>query len=220
MKTGNNKVSYVALDTNVFISIASVNSEIGPDCKRGGFYSKIRDMKRLAEAGHLKFVITPGVFVEILKQKRNMNPKIRDKEMKFLEEYCQVYTPKDMTEFYNEVYKLAKHYIDSGVMKNEEKRFADAMIMAEASFLGLNLISNNVKDFSYYTEDSVADRSKARRSKDIQRINEKNGYIFHNTDGLKIVPRPYTSDEFLELFRSGLFLGRPNFSKGFERGDI
>jgi hypothetical protein len=86
MKDKRNIVSYAALDTNVFISMASVGTEIGPDCKKQGFYGKIRDMKRLAQAGHLKFVITPSVLSEIARQKREMNPKIREKEIQFLKE--------------------------------------------------------------------------------------------------------------------------------------
>lgn len=220
MKDKRNIVSYAALDTNVFISMASVGTEIGPDCKKQGFYGKIRDMKRLAQAGHLKFVITPSVLSEIARQKREMNPKIREKEIQFLKDYCYVYIPENEDDFVAETYKLAKIYIDSAVMKSEDKRFMDALIMAESSILGINLISNNVRDFSYYMEDSYVDRVKAKRAKDIQRINEKNGYMYHTTDGQKIVPRPYTSEEFLNLFRTGLFLGKPDIEKMVTRGSL
>lgn len=194
----NFKPSVVALDTNAFITMATLDADF--NSKHGekfGFYQSCRDMKRMARNGHIKFIITPTAFAEIAKG-------LREKETDFLQNFCYVYKPENEADFALKVYNLATQYMKTSTMRSENGRpTKDALIMAESTILGLSLISNNVKDFNNY--DKYRKEKKGKRKDDIMHINDRMGYAC-GINGQKVVPAPYTSFEYLKYFRDGIFV--------------
>lgn len=190
--------SIVAIDTNVFISLAAVDAYYEPkDRSKAGFLQTVRDMKRLAITGNLKFIITPTVLYEI-------NKKLSDEEKKFLDEYCYIFIPKHPEDYSLAVTNLSKQYIQRGVMRADKNHVPerDAEIMAEATVLGVNLITNNFTDFKNY--DKEEHKKSGARSTDIETVNERLDYAI-DVNNMKIIPRPYTSYEYLINFRSQVF---------------
>lgn len=197
------KPSVIALDTNTFITIANLDPEV--NFKHGqkvGFNQSCRDIRRMAENGNIKFIITPTAFAEIL-------VGLKPKEKEFLDRFCFIYKPKDEEKFARKVYELARQYTSTSTMRTElENRqpTKDALIMAEATILGLSLITNNVKDFTNY--DRHRHEKSGKRTLDIAHINDRMGYSFKVNDK-KLVPMPCTSFEYLQNFREKNFIAKP-----------
>ena len=197
------KQSIVAIDTNAFITMSRLDENFSS--KHGakfGFKQSCRDIKRMAANEHVKFIITPTVYFEI-KQGWAKEGFTTQKEKDFLEKYCFVYEPKNADAYARKVSALAYQYIQKNAMNNDGgKPMRDALIMAEATILGLSLITNNVRDFTNYNPSRK--QASGKRMSDIQHINEARNYSYY-IEGIKFVPAPYTSFQFLELFRNNYF---------------
>lgn len=194
----------VAVDTNVFFALVSTNENYTP--KKGdknGFYNTIRSLKRKCINGSLKIAILPQVFDEI---KENLD----NREREFLKEHCVFVEPKDSSKYTQKVVKVALNYIRNGVMEDENENglpTSDAIIMAQASVVGLNLVTSNHKHFLYYSNFMHKKRREVvrTRAEDIEEINSRHGLYFEMKNGETFVPRPYSPAEYFELYRGGPF---------------
>lgn len=205
------KISYVAIDTNVFIELSHISVDYVPKKKDAGFRNILRSIKRLNRSGHVKFVITPTVLAEIMRVGKDIKPSVRQRELDFLKEHCLVYTPENEADFATKTYNLASDYLEAGVMQvRKRNNFGDALIMAEASLLGLNLLTMNSSDFSYYDDEYGNKRKKHHRANDIMQLNKNKKLSYTTMAGMRVTPRPYLPEEFIELFKSGMFEGKKN----------
>lgn len=207
----NFKSSIVAIDSNVFIEMAKLDADFEPKHRKNcGFKQTVRDMKRMAVNGHIKFVIVPSVFSEI-------KDFLTEKENEFLDKYCYIYCPSDPVNFALAVNSLANKYIKTDTMRSVDNHpMKDALIMAESTVLGLSLVTNNVKDFTNY--DRYRKEKSGKRMMDISRINDRMGYSLF-IDNQKIVPAPYTSFEYLQNFRDGQFVADDRFYAAIKKID-
>ncbi len=205
------KPSVVAIDSNVFIEMAKLDADFQPKHRRDcGFKQTVRDMKRMAVNGHIKFIILPTVFSEIIKG-------LTEKEHQFLNDYCYIYNPKNPDEFALNVANIANIYISTSTMRSEDNHpMKDALIMAEATVAGLSLITNNVKDFTNY--DKYRKEKSGKRMRDIRSLNDGLGYAYF-IDGQKIIPAAYTSFEYLQIFRNGQFVVDDKYYKEIKKID-
>lgn len=205
------KTSVVALDTNTFISMAKLDPNVNfQHGVKMGFNQSCRDIRRMAANGHVKFIITPTVLAEIMRG-------LTEKEKQFLDEYCFIYLPKDEELFARQTYALARQYTSTSTMRAELENgqpTKDALIMAEATILGLSLVTNNVKDFTNY--DHHRHEKSGKRTMDITHINDRMGYAYYLGEQ-KIIPTPYTSFEFLQNFRDNVFAVKPEIFDAIDK---
>ena len=203
-------VTIAAVDSNVFFMLASSNETYLPKKKdKNGFYNTIRSLKRKCMNGSLKIAILPQVWKEI---EANMD----NREREFLKNYCFFIEPKNIEEYATKVAKLAHDYIKSGVMEDEDKNLsitADAIIMAQSSIAGLNLITSNQKHFLYYDHGIKKNKKEVIRNRadDIEKINSRHGLYFEMNNGVSFVPRPCSPAEYFELFKGGPFYEQENY---------
>ena len=76
----------------------------------------------------------------------------------------------------------------------------DCYIMAEASVLGIDLLTFNYRDYMMY------DNKPSIRVAAIAKINRELGLLFDNVNGEKDVPRPLKIDQFVDNFRHTKFI--------------
>ncbi len=202
------KPSVVAIDSNVFIEMAKLDADFKPKHRKNcGFKQTVRDMKRMAVNGHIKFIILPSVFSEII-------TGLTEKEEQFLNDYCYIYNPKNPEDFALKVANIANIYTSTSTMRSKDKHpMKDALIMAEATVAGLSLITNNVKDFTNY--DKYRKEKSGERMRDIRSLNDGLGFACF-IDERKIIPAPYTSFEFLQIFRDKQFVVDNEFYKAIK----
>ena len=83
----------------------------------------------------------------------------------------------------------------------------DAIIMAQSTVAGFNLVTCNHKHFLFYlTRVKHKDRENFRkRADDIEEINSAYGYYYVMNNGEIFVPRPCSPAEYFELYRGGNF---------------
>lgn len=182
------------------------------------FYTTIISM---AKSDKIRLLVTPTPFYE----SRHM-----DGIMQFIEDFCYLPNVKEETASENakKIRELAQAYCHPYYNKNGEKCKApmnpkydahaeytlgeakpfkgflvppnDAYVLAEASFYGACLITENAKDFlfnKYNQEKQTYNNYDNDRVKGIVEINQKLGYFqpnttkFFNSKG-NIVPRPYS----------------------------
>ncbi len=203
--------SIVAIDSNVFISLVRISSNYHAKPKQQGFNENLRIMKRKCESGTLKLVILPSVFAEIY-------PRLNNKETDFLREHCLVLEPDNEKAYSKECYELAKSYVREGIMKGEKGNPSmDAIIMAEATVAGLNLVTNNSRDFLAYEKNDKNRRKdckdKSQRATDIAKFNKKEGFVFKTKKGETYSPKPYSSSQYVMFFKTtGAFDMREKYS--------
>lgn len=163
----------VAIDTNVFIDMSH---HMRDNKKVTGFYGKIREIRLKAEQGQIRFVITPSVLSELAVH--GLSPI----EVEFIKKYCVILEPKDKQAFAKEAVSLSREYIRSGAMKPSNTPWGDALIMAESTIAGLNILTNNYKDFVVYKDEhGGSKRYKHDKYDDIvPRTNYKDDYIPEN----------------------------------------
>lgn len=140
----------VAIDSNVFIDLAGEWVGHRADVREvtDNFYDRLAFLRKMVERGKLKLVITPTTFRELTSHGLPHN------EQKFMEKYCILMQPKDKVAFARQVNRLMSMYVKSGIMPVGKKHpYGDAMIMAEATIAGLNLLTNNYRDFILFEED-------------------------------------------------------------------
>lgn len=194
----------VAVDTNVFFAIVSTNENFKPKkSDKNGFYNTIRSLKRKCINGSLKIAILPQVFEEI---KDNLDSRERE----FLENYCVFVEPKNKADFAKKSVVLALDYIRKEAMEDENENgflTSDAIIMAQASVSGLNLVTSNHKHFLYYSKFINKKKKEVVRTRadDIEEINSRHGLYFEMKNGDTFVPRPYSPAEYFELYKNGPF---------------
>lgn len=179
----------IAIDTNIFIDLSHMNESDVYAHRRGHqakFVETMYKLKLLAESGKYKFVIMPGVFREL-----NVHG-MSEKEKEFMSKYCVYYEPVDKAEFARESVYLARKYISSGAMKESDAPVGDALIMAQASLAGINILTNNYKDFvifnrSEFNTDAYGDIVPDTRiydyeednvPTDVTKFNEENLFAF------------------------------------------
>lgn len=201
----------VAIDSNVFITLAKISTDFVKKKNRGAeFTEKIRIMKRKCVGKTLKFVILPSVLKEIY-------PTLSKKEAAFLNEYCLILDPKDKKRFAKMSYELAETYCDAGVMKSKDgKPTMDAIIMAEATISGLNLVTNNSRDFLSYEKAEMKQRTdkkdKSPRATDIAKLNKKLGYVYETKKLEKFTPKPFSSSQYVNWYKdTGAFGMREDY---------
>lgn len=140
----------VAIDSNVFIDLSSEMAGHRQDINTvtNNFYDRLAVIRKLAEKGKLRFIITPTVLQEITSHGFKPN------ELRFMQKYCYVLQPKDKVEFAKKVSKLMHTYVSTGIMPVGRRHpYGDAMIMAEATIAGVNLLTNNYRDFIVFEEE-------------------------------------------------------------------
>lgn len=213
MKTFENKnlTTIVAVDTNLFFELVSKNENYVPSKKdKNGFYNTVRSMKRKCMNGSLKIVILPQVWEEI---KDNLD----NREKEFLQKYCLMLEPKDPVAYAEKVAKLATTYVKTGAMNDENENgsaTSDAIIMAQSSVAGLNLVTCNYKHFLYYflSTKKKMQQVDRERADDIEEINSKFGLHFVMNNGEQFVPRPHSPAEYFELYRGGNFYEQESYA--------
>lgn len=211
MKTFDKKnlTTIVAVDTNLFFELVSKDENYVPQKKsKNGFYNTIRSMKRKCINGSLKIVILPQVWEEI---KENLD----NREKEFLQKYCLIVEPKNPEEYAKKVAKLATTYVKTGAMNDENENgsaTSDAIIMAQSSVAGLNLVTCNYKHFLFYgAKNPKKQKIDRERADDIEEINSKFGLHFVMNNGEQFVPRPHSPAEYFELYRGGNFYEQESY---------
>ena len=200
----------IAVDSNVFFAIVSTNENYIPKkSDKNGFYNTIRSLKRKCINGSLKIAILPQVFEEI---KDNLDHR----EKEFLEKHCVFVEPKNKADFAKKSVILALDYIRKGAMEDENENglpSSDAIIMAQSSVAGLNLVTSNHKHFLYYSKFINKHKKEVVRTRadDIEEINSRHGFYFEMKNGETFVPRPYSPAEYFELYRNGPFYEQKNY---------
>ena len=197
----------VAVDTNLFLLLARKNinqpEKKGKGKGKNGFFHTIKSLKLKCVNGSLKIVILPQVWEEI-------KERLTQKEKDFLENYCVFLEPKNAEEFATQATKLAFTYLKKGVMEQEGESgqiTSDAIIMAQSSIAGINLLTCNYKHFLYY-ENHLNEKKKKTyrlRADDIEAINSQFGLYFAMHNESVFVPRPCSPAEYFELYRGGNF---------------
>lgn len=140
-------VQLIALDSNVFIDMSHEMAGKRRDVAEvtENFYDRLAAIRKLAENGKVKFVIPPTVLQEITVSGLNKS------ECDFIQKYCLIMQPKGKKETAEKISKLTMEYVRSGIMPRGKKHpYGDAMIMAQATVGGLNLLTNNYRDFEVY----------------------------------------------------------------------
>lgn len=198
---------YIALDTDALSMVVNferylISLENGEEVDADKKISRgVKTLHELIKSGILKPVVTRTPLQECPKSQNYI---------RFLCEYC--FTPdlskEDREGYRNRVFKLAQQYCqkDSGGLAPMKSHFShaqktivpdkDALVMAEASLLGVNLITNNAKHFVYYEDQliKVSQKSKQglckqelaempnfwRRAKKVSSINALSGHIYRN----------------------------------------
>ena len=145
-----NETQLVAIDTNVFLDMAHrmVGSMDNNGILTDNFYDRLEIIRELANQKKVKFVVTPVVLNELL------HHGLSKSEVHFMNRYCLILKPKNKEQFASLTNDLAREYIKSGIMKmgKGQHRFNDSFAMAEAAVAGLNLLTNNIRDFIIYDE--------------------------------------------------------------------
>lgn len=145
-----NKTQLVAIDTNVFLDMAhSMAGKMqNTDILTTNFYDRLAKIRNRADQDLIKFVISPTVLDELL------NHGLSKSEHLFMKKYCLVLQPKNKEKYARLVNELAREYIKSGVltMGKGKNRFNDSFVLAESTIAGLNLLTNNIRDFIIYNE--------------------------------------------------------------------
>lgn len=143
-------VQLIALDTNVLLDMAhdlnGVRKDVG--IKRDNFFDRMAEIRKLAEKGKIKFVIPSTVLQELFVS------GISFSEQKFIKNYCLVLQPKNKDAMAEKVSKLTMSYVKEGIIpRGKPHPYGDAMIMAQATVAGLNILTNNYKDFEVYDDE-------------------------------------------------------------------
>ena len=108
-------------------------------------------------------------------------------------------------------------YCDLEVMKSENgKPTMDAVIMAEATISGLNLVTNNSRDFLSYEKGENKRKYDRRdvspRASDIAKLNKKLGYIYETKKLERFTPKPLSPSQYVMWFKdSGAFGMRESY---------
>ena len=147
------------------------------------YYSRLINTYRLLDfvkGGKVKVYVVPTVYRQI-----NTN---EESTMEFVSNYCTVVKVKDSeySDFKRAKLELADKYCSERKMKFEYSAYldrivpsSDAIIMAEASILGLQLVTANEKDFIHYDVKS----KDYKRTNAIENINIESGYVFISNAG-------------------------------------
>lgn len=150
------------------------------------------------ENNKIELVITPIVLNEL-------NPIENICLVPFLRKYCKVViiNNKINEEYCQLVDDLANAYANNKAMgtffcakDNARIPENDAYIMAEATLLGLNLITSNSWDFK-----DTSERQDCNRLKGIFDVNEFYNYTFEDQNGNSMTPRPMTEYDLRLLHR-------------------
>lgn len=162
------------------------------------YYKNLLDVHNLLQSvksGDVQLCITKTVFNE-LNLERHLTTK------SFVEKYIHIVTiPDELARtFAIRRTKLAREYVEKNAMDDEysakeEERVPsnDAYIMAEATIVGLTLITHNEKDF-LFRNISTKDWD---RVKLIAKINAERNYLFpSNMSGTALAPQPINLSSF------------------------
>lgn len=187
-------------------------------CKNYNFYCKILDMARCDK---IRFLVTPTPFYEskhvygVIQFVTDFCylPKVKPETAKedalkirdLAQAYCSPYINEDGVKCkapINSKYNAYAKYllVDNEVNKNFWVPSNDAYVLAEASYYGACLITENAKDFLFRPEKGKEKKAyrdyENERVKGVVSINEKYGYYQPNTTnifkGKNIVPHPYS----------------------------
>ena len=202
-------VPVVCLDTNILIQMKGLttgNKEEMKSMENAGVTESVGRLYKLIKHGKISAIITPTVLKEVLHGVSyygfDLVDFIRDHNILIFEvdrehreswrvqtnnlakAYCTNLKADDISKLHR-IYKDHSASYSKSVFgvkilsKNKIVPINDARIMAEATYLGLPLITNNTKDFHHDNRANV-----------ISYINRRKGF--------KYTSRPYTSEEFLE----------------------
>ena len=149
-------------------------------------------LKRI-QKGDIQVVITPIVLNEL-------NPAKNIVLVPFIKEYCKIVsvaTTEEARKHAEKINELAYAYTNNNAMDTyfcakENSRIPenDAYIMAEASLLGLNLVTSNGWDF--LDRNNAQDKSRLRS---IFAVNETLNHTFKDQNGNQMTPRPMTEHD-------------------------
>ena len=220
------QIPVVCFDTNILIQMKGLvtnNPEEMRSMRKAGFTKSIQELYRLVKHGKIIPVITPTVLKEVLHGVSyygyDLVDFIRDNNFLVFEvdrehrnfwrkqtnqlanSYCTKLNSSEIKcirKFIkDENSRIVKTVFPVKEISNEKiVPINDARIMAEATYVGLPLITNNVKDFSFDNRANV-----------ISYINKKKGF--------KATSKPYTSQEFLEYYHDRKVF--PKLSKAIEK---
>lgn len=133
----------VVLDTNVVINMAKLSEKKLQD--KSNPFARLFQLK---ERGEIEFVITPQVLIEVVRGHHIDNGRTE----RFINKHC---TLKQFTsEQINTCVDLALEYGYANAIPNAKsttaRNFDDALILAQATVLGLTLITDNTRHFKNF----------------------------------------------------------------------
>ena len=220
------QIPVVCFDTNILIQmkgLATNNHEEMRTMRKAGFTKSIEQLYKLVKHGKVIPVITPTVLKEVLhgvsyygydlvdfirdnnflvfEVDREHRDSWRKQTNQLASSYCTKLNSSEIKSIKRYIKddnsRIVKSVFPVKIISNEKVvPINDARIMAEATYLGLPLITNNVKDFSFENRANV-----------ISYINKKRGY--------KATSKPYTSEEFMDYYHDRKVF--PKMSKAVER---
>lgn len=192
----NQEVSVLAIDTGAFIDIVKLDENFTPDKREMGFRHSLRKIKRMVLSGDLRLVVTPTVLTEI-------SAKINAREIEFLTNYCYHAPSLEDAQIKLINLSLARVYTAKNYVRHKKDKTSthDAQILAEASSVGLCLLTENVKDLIDYGKYEQHEEKEGGRSIDIAEYNREQNIGGDHPHP----PRPISADMFSRNFRSGCY---------------
>ena len=138
-----NKPKKIVLDTNVVINIAKLGEKKLQD--KSNPFARLFQMK---QRGEVEFIITPQVLIEVVRGHHIDNGRTE----RFINKHC---TLKQFTqEELNTCLDLALEFGYAGAIPNAKTvtsgNFDDALILAQATVLGLTLVTDNTRHFKNF----------------------------------------------------------------------
>jgi len=201
---------YLAIDSDILRGLAFVarGKNIGQVDKNCNlikyFQNDLKMIKKFAAESKIKLVITETVYGECKE-----NPAIKNFmesdyfiiakiDRDIVHEIATAYTLPVVLDDGMEIKKPMESHYDAALGRTAPTN--DCYIMAEASVLGIDLLTFNYRDFMMYND------KPSLRVAAITKINSEFGLVFNNVNGEKSIPRPLKIDQCVDNIRHTKFL--------------
>lgn len=213
------KPLYVALDSDALINFAEIYAGSNKVYLKQETVSRIQDFLSNIKKNSLsiRFVVTSVVFNEV------HNPQMKNTAVdNFIKIFCciPIITPHELN-YAKKINKLATSYSEikeDGSLSPMKQVYSaaggayvpsnDAFIMAEASTLGVSLITFNEQDYVAVGRRSQPDKTRAHEILNINRTYNC-FYEDYSDRNKQVAPRPYHVMEFINLIESPKYLHFP-----------
>lgn len=213
------KPLYIALDSDALINFAEIYAGSNKIYLKTDTVNRIQNFLNDIKNNNLsiRFVVTSVVFNEV------HNPQMKNPAVdNFIKNFCciPVITPHELN-YAKKIDKLATSYSEvkeDGSLSPMKQVYSaaggayvpsnDAYIMAEASTLGISLVTFNDQDYVAFGKKIKSNKTRAHEILNINRTYNC-FYEDYSDRNKQVAPRPYHVMEFINLVYSDKFLHFP-----------